>query len=130
MSLFETDPITQNNSSVESQSRLRAVPLDEFSDGVIVGPLSAFRREGVENGGFRLFQIGQGEDAFRDFFFFRDFGIGDGILNRRFDRAGKVIIGRQVVQDSGVTVRRRYRKLDNVRRLCNALSRLVSMSGR
>jgi hypothetical protein len=33
-------------------------------------------------------------------------------------------------QDSGVTVRCRYRKLDNVRRLYNALSRLVSMSGR
>src|SRR2546427_10204341 len=35
-----------------------------------------------------------------------------------------------IVQESGVTARHRYRKLDDVRRLRNALSRLVSMSGR
>src|SRR5262249_43901958 len=38
-SLFETDPVTQNDSSVERPSRLRAVPLDEFRDRVIVGSL-------------------------------------------------------------------------------------------
>ena len=38
--------------------------LDELRDGVIVGSLTAFRRERIENGGFRLFQIGQREDAF------------------------------------------------------------------
>ena len=29
--------------------------LDELRDGVIVGSLTAFRRERIENGGFRLF---------------------------------------------------------------------------
>jgi hypothetical protein len=41
----------------------RTVPLDEFDDGVIVGSLAALRRKGVENGGFRLLQIGQRQDT-------------------------------------------------------------------
>jgi hypothetical protein len=61
----------------------------------------------------------------------RDLGIWRRPLNRRLDPEGKVVLGLQwMLPDSGVTVRRRYRKLDIVRRLSNALSRLVSMSGR
>ena len=45
-SLFETDPVTQNDSSVERQSRLRAVPLDKFSDGPSAFSMhSLFRRK-------------------------------------------------------------------------------------
>jgi hypothetical protein len=70
----------ENDRSIESQPRLRTVPLDEFHDGVIVGPLAALRRKGVENGRLCLFQIGQGEDRFGRFLFFRDLGIGNGLL--------------------------------------------------
>jgi len=42
LSLFETDPVTQHDSSVERQSRLRAVPLHEFRDRVIVSSLPLF----------------------------------------------------------------------------------------
>src|SRR2546426_7232673 len=67
--LFEADSVAEHDGPVECQAWLRAIPLDKFGDSVIVGPLSAFRRKRIENGGFRLFQIGQGEDAFRRFLF-------------------------------------------------------------
>ena len=69
MSFFKTDPVAQNDRSIESESGLRTLPLDEFGDGVIVGPLAALRRKGVENSGLCLFQIGQGEDTFGRFLF-------------------------------------------------------------
>ena len=68
---------------------------------------------------------------FGDFFFFRDLGVRDGLLNRRLDRVGKITLAASVgIARVRCDRQARYRKLDDVRRLSNALSRLVSMSGR
>jgi hypothetical protein len=42
MSLFETDPVSRNCGLIE-EPRLRAVPVDEFANGVIVRPLGTLR---------------------------------------------------------------------------------------
>jgi hypothetical protein len=41
VSLFEADPITSHHRFVESKPRLRAIPVDELANCVIVGPLRA-----------------------------------------------------------------------------------------
>ena len=62
--MFETDPVSRDYGLIESQPRLRAVPVDEFANGVIVRPLGTLRRPAVQDGGLRLFEIRQLQDGF------------------------------------------------------------------
>ena len=50
-------PASQDHGSIEGQARLGAVPLDEVINGVVVRTLPAHGCEGVEDSGFRLFEI-------------------------------------------------------------------------
>lgn len=63
MSLFETDPVSRDYGLIESEPRLRAVPV-EFANGVIVRPLGTLRRQAVQEGGLRLFEIRELQDDF------------------------------------------------------------------
>ena len=63
MSLLETDPVSRGYRLID-EPRLRAVPVDEFANGVIVRPLGTLRRQAVQNGGLRLFEIRQLQDGF------------------------------------------------------------------
>src|ERR1039458_2689858 len=62
--LFEIDPVACHHSLVESKARLGAVPVDKFTDRMVVGPLRAARGQAVEDGGFRLFEIRQFQNRF------------------------------------------------------------------
>jgi hypothetical protein len=62
MSLFETDPVSGDYVLTESEPRLRAVPVDEFANGVIVRPLGTLRRQAVQAAD--LFEIRQLQDGF------------------------------------------------------------------
>jgi hypothetical protein len=64
MNLFETDPVSRDYGLIEGEPRLRAVPVDEFANGVIVRPLGTLRRHAVQDGGLRLFEIRQLQDGF------------------------------------------------------------------
>jgi hypothetical protein len=58
--LFEVDPIAENNRAIEGEPRLRTVPGNEFTNGVIVGPLAAGGRQAVQHRRFGLLEIGEG----------------------------------------------------------------------
>ena len=45
--LFEADPVAGDYGPVESEPGLRAVPVNELADGVIIRPLGTLRREAV-----------------------------------------------------------------------------------
>src|ERR1700678_2330148 len=62
--LFETDPVACHHSLVERKARFGAVPVDKFTNRMIVGPLRATGGQTVEDGGFRLFEIRQFQDGF------------------------------------------------------------------
>jgi hypothetical protein len=62
--LFEFGPVSGNDRLVESKAGFRAVPVDEFADAVIIGPLGTPRGEAVQDCGFRLFEIRQLQDGF------------------------------------------------------------------
>jgi hypothetical protein len=57
MLLFERDPLPRDYGLVESEPRFRTVPLDEFFDRMIVGPLRTLRSQAVKGGGFLLLKI-------------------------------------------------------------------------
>lgn len=57
MCLFKADPVAGDYRLVESESGLRAVPVDELADRVIIRPLRALRCEAVQDCRFRLFEI-------------------------------------------------------------------------
>jgi len=61
MALLEVDPIAKNDGAVERETWLRAVPGDELSNRVFVGPLAAGGREAVQHGRLGLFQVGKGQ---------------------------------------------------------------------
>ena len=57
MAGFEMNPVTQDNRSAETESRLRALPLHEFVNGVLVSSLGISGGQAVQNSGFCLIQI-------------------------------------------------------------------------
>ena len=59
MRLFEADSVSGDYGFVESEPGLRAVPVNELTDGVIIRPLGTLRREAIENCRFRLFEVGK-----------------------------------------------------------------------
>ena len=63
MSLFKEDAVAGHDGLVKSESRLRAVPIDELSDGMVVRSLRTWRGQAVEDRGFGLLEIGQPEDC-------------------------------------------------------------------
>ena len=65
MGLFEADPVAGDYGLVESEPGLRAVPVDEFTDGMIVRALGTPGREAVKDCRFRLFEIRQFQNGFR-----------------------------------------------------------------
>ena len=56
--LFQMDSVSKNNRAVESKSRFRAVPVDEFIYRMIIRSLTAFRSQAVQYRRLRLFEIG------------------------------------------------------------------------
>ena len=65
MRLFEADPVTGDYGPVESKPGLRAVPVNELADGVIIRPLGTLRREAVKDCRFRLFEISSRSGSFK-----------------------------------------------------------------
>jgi len=65
LGLFEIDPVACHHRLVERKARFGAVPVDKFTNRVIVGSLRAAGGQAVEDGGFRLFEIRQFQDGFR-----------------------------------------------------------------
>ena len=59
VSLFEVDPIAKHNGAIEREARFRTIPGDELPDGMVVGALAGGRRQAIEDGGLRLFEIRQ-----------------------------------------------------------------------
>ena len=47
--LFEVDPIPGYHGFVESEPRLRAVPVDEFANGMIIRSLGTLGRQAVQD---------------------------------------------------------------------------------
>ena len=64
MPLLRRDSIPSHNSLVESQTRLRAVPVNELANRVIVGTSRAGPGQAVEDGRLGLFKIGELQDRF------------------------------------------------------------------
>src|SRR4051812_9597832 len=58
MSLLQVDSVSKNNRAIESESRFRTVPIDEFVYCMIVRSLTALRSQAVQYGRLRLFEIG------------------------------------------------------------------------
>ena len=56
--LFQVDSVSKNDSTVESKSWFRAVPVNELVDRMIVRSLAALRSQAVQYGRLRLFEIG------------------------------------------------------------------------
>jgi hypothetical protein len=56
--------ISRYDGFVESQPRLRAIPVNELANRMIVGTLRTGRGQAVEHGGFRLFKIWELQDRF------------------------------------------------------------------
>src|SRR2546427_526455 len=57
MARFQVHPVTDDNRLAERQSRLRAVPVHEFINGMTIAALSVWAGETVENSGFSDLQI-------------------------------------------------------------------------
>jgi hypothetical protein len=55
--LIQVNAIAEDHRPVEREPGLGAVPRDELSNRVVVGPLTAGRRETGEHGTFRLFEV-------------------------------------------------------------------------
>jgi hypothetical protein len=76
------DTVPQDDGPVERQSRLRAIPGDELSDGVVVGALATGRRRAVEHGGLGLLEVRQRQNTLgRLLATGCRSGIGDGLLS-------------------------------------------------
>ena len=70
MGLFEADPVSGHHGFVESQAGLRAVPVNEFADGMIVRSLGTPGGQAIQDRRFRLFEIGEFQNGFRIAFAF------------------------------------------------------------
>jgi hypothetical protein len=57
MAGFQMHPVTDDDSFAERQSRLRAVPLHKFINGMAISALSIRAGEAVENGRLRDFEV-------------------------------------------------------------------------
>src|ERR1017187_7786114 len=66
MARFQVHPVTHDNRLAERQSRLRAVPVHEFINGMTIAALSVRVGETVENGRFGDLDIWQSQDRFGD----------------------------------------------------------------
>src|SRR5260370_31881329 len=66
MACFQVHSVTDDYSLAERQSRLRAVPVNEFINGMAIAALSVRAGETVENGGFGDFEIWQSQNRFGD----------------------------------------------------------------
>ncbi len=64
MGLFQRDPVPRHHGLIERQSRFRAIPFDEFTNGVIVGTLGTQRREAVQNRCFDCSRSGSFKTVF------------------------------------------------------------------
>src|ERR1035438_10452227 len=60
--LLQRDSIPSHDGLVESQARLRAVPINELANRVIVGTLRTGRGQAVEDGRLGLFKIWELQD--------------------------------------------------------------------
>src|SRR5450759_896623 len=63
--LLQVNPVSQDYGAIEGQARFGAIPLDEVVDGMAVRSLPAHGCEGIEDGGFGLFEIRQCKDPLR-----------------------------------------------------------------
>ena len=70
MLLFEADPVAGDYCLVESEPGLRAVPVDEFANGMIVRSLGTSGGKAIKDRRFRLFEIGEFQNGFRIAFAF------------------------------------------------------------
>jgi hypothetical protein len=59
MAGLQVHPVTDDNRFAERQSRLRAVPVYEFIDGVAIAPLRIWTRQAIDNCGLRNFKVRQ-----------------------------------------------------------------------
>ena len=62
---LEVDAVPKYHGLVEGETRLRAIPVNELVDGVPVAALGIWASQAIENGGFRVVQIGQPKDCLR-----------------------------------------------------------------
>ena len=62
--LFQIDSIASDDGPVESEPRLRAIPVNEVANGVVVRALRAWGCEAIENCGSGLFQIRKSQNCF------------------------------------------------------------------
>ena len=62
--LFQIDAIASDDGPVESEPRLRAIPVNEVANGVVVRALRTWGCEAVENCGSGLFQIRKSQNCF------------------------------------------------------------------
>ena len=84
VALFQVNPIAQDDGSVERQPGLRAVPGDELPDGVLVGALAARRRQTIQHGRRRVFEVGERQDPLWGLLLAAFLlSIGDGLVRRR-----------------------------------------------
>ena len=63
--LFEVNPVPEHHGAVESEARLRAVPGDELTNRVVVGPLAAGGCQTVQHRRLGLFEVRERQDALR-----------------------------------------------------------------
>src|ERR1700693_6175258 len=64
LSLFEVDPVARHHGLVEGEAGFRAVPVDEFTDRMVIRALGAVGGQTVKDCCFRLFEIRQFQDGF------------------------------------------------------------------
>jgi hypothetical protein len=62
--MFQGNPVTRDDGFVEGKARFRAVPLDEFANGVVERPLRTWRRKTVQNRRFGPLKIRKAQDRF------------------------------------------------------------------
>ena len=64
LSLFEVDPVARHHGLVEGEAGFRAVPVDEFTDRMVIRALGAVGGQTVKDCCFRLFEIRQFQNGF------------------------------------------------------------------
>src|ERR1700694_4476212 len=57
LSLFEVDPVARHHGLVEGEAGFRAVPVDEFTERMVIRALGAVGGQTVKDCCFRLFEI-------------------------------------------------------------------------
>jgi len=74
-SLLEVDPVSQHDCSIECEPRFGTVPIDKFSDGMLVSSLPTFRSQAVNDCRLGLFEIWSARTRLGDFLLRRGLGI-------------------------------------------------------